>query len=61
MVDLGAHLCMESWELCPPSLLHMCGPLWLSFGGRFSQQVEVLDRLALRLTVALSETQIRLS
>ena len=42
-------------EFLPPSL-HMFGLVWMSFGGRFSQQVEMSVRLAPRLIVALSET-----
>ena len=45
-------------EFLPPSLLHTFWLIWMSFGGCFSQQVEVLVRSALRLTIALSETQI---
>ena len=48
-------------EFFPPSLLHTFWLIWMSFGGCFSQQVEVSIRSALRLTIALSETQIWLS
>ena len=48
-------------EFRPPSLLHTFWLIWMSFGGFFSQQVEVSVRLALRLIIALSETQIWLS
>ena len=48
-------------DLCPLSLLHTCGLIWMSFGGRFSQQVEVAVRSALQLTIARSETQIWLN
>ena len=45
-------------EFRPPSLLHTFWLIWMSFGGCFNQQVEVLVKSALRLTIALSETQI---
>ena len=48
-------------EFHPPSLLNMFWLIWMSFGGWFSQQVEVSVKSALRLTIALSETQIWLS
>ena len=45
-------------EFRPPSLLNTFWLIWMSFGGWFSQQVEVSVKSALRLTIALSETQI---
>ena len=34
--EQGVHHSMQSWELRPLSLLHMCGLIWMWFGWCFS-------------------------
>ena len=59
-VDPELNLRFIYGEFHRPSLLHMCGLIWMSFGGCFSQQVEVSVRSALRLTFRLSRSSVQL-
>ena len=60
-IDLELIFSILYGEFFPPSLLHTFWLIWMSFGGCFSQQVQVSVRSDLWLTIALSETQIWLS